>query len=260
MLTPYQADRYSRQVLCEHIGEDVQAGICRGHVAVVGIGAVGSAAVNMLARAGVGTLTLIDHDRVEFNNLQRQTLYGEAEAEAGALKAEASARRLAEINSSIVLRPVTQKLTPENAEELLAGADVILDGADNFEARYIINDVACKYRIPYIYAAVLGGFGVTMSILPGETACLQCLFPEPPAPGTTDTAATRGILASIVNIVASLQVVEALKILGGKRDEVCRGLFQFDCWDRTACAAEVHRLPECPSCVLGEYRFLNPGQ
>ena len=260
MLTPYQADRYSRQVLCEHIGEEVQAGICGGHVAVVGIGAVGSASVNMLARAGVGTLTLVDHDRVEFNNLQRQTLYDEADAEAGALKAEASAQRLAEINSSVKLRPVAQRLTAENAEEILGEADVILDGADNFEARYIINDVACKRGIPYIYAAVLGGFGVTMSILPGETACLQCLFPEPPAPGTTDTAATRGILASIVNIMASLQVVEALKILGGKREEVCRGLFQFDCWDRTACVLEVHKLPDCPSCGRGEYLFLGSGK
>jgi adenylyltransferase/sulfurtransferase len=251
-MTPYQAERYSRQILCEHVCEAGQEGICRGHVALVGLGALGSAALNMLARAGVGTLTLIDPDRIELSNLQRQTLYDEAHVEAGEAKAEAAARGALAINSSICVRPVVARVTPENAEALLADADVILDGVDDFRARYILNDVACKHGIPYIYGAVLGSFGVTMSIAPGR-ACLQCLFPEPPE--SWDTAATRGVLAAVVNTVASLQVVETLKVLMGRTEDLCEGLLQIDVWDRGVDVVEVARQDDCPSCG-GEFRFL----
>jgi molybdopterin/thiamine biosynthesis adenylyltransferase len=256
MLTPYQADRYSRQILCERIGVEGQAGICRGHVAVTGLGATGSAAVNMLARAGVGTLTLIDPDRVEFNNLQRQTLYNEAHAQAATLKALAAAEAVRAINSSIQVRAVAERLTAHNAERLLADADVIVDNVDDFHTRYLVNDVACKLGIPYIYGAVLGSYGVTMTILPGRTPCLQCLFPQPPQ--AWDTAATRGVLASVVNVIAALQVVEALKILMGRAEEACRGLFQIDVWDRSVSVVEVASLPECPSCQRRQFRFLHP--
>lgn len=249
-LTPYQVDRYSRQVLCEHVCEPGQAGICDGHAVLVGVGAIGSAALNMLARAGVGTLTLIDPDRIELSNLQRQTLY--AEAQVGEPKAEAAARAAAAINSTICVRPVVARVDASSAEELLEGADVIVDGVDDFRARYVLNDVACKRGVPYIYGAVLGSFGVTMSIRPGQP-CLQCLFPEPPE--SWDTAATRGVLAAVVNAVASLQVVEALKVLMGRTEDLCEGLFQIDVWDRSVDVVEVAAMEDCPSCN-GAYRFL----
>jgi adenylyltransferase/sulfurtransferase len=257
-LTPYHADRYSRQVLCEHVCEAGQTDICGGHVALVGVGAIGSAALNMLARAGVGTLTLIDPDRIELSNLQRQTLYGEAHV--GEPKAEAAARGALAINSTLCVRPVVARVDGANAEELLADVadpegrpvDVIVDGIDDFRARYILNDVACKHGIPYIYGAVLGSFGVTMSIAPGRP-CLQCLFPEPPE--SWDTAATRGVLAAVVNAVASLQVVEALKVLMGRTEDLAEGMFQIDVWDRTVDVVEIARQEDCPSCA-GAYKFL----
>jgi adenylyltransferase/sulfurtransferase len=249
-LTPYEADRYSRQVLCEHVCEAGQTDICGGHVALVGVGAIGSAALNMLARAGVGTLTLIDPDHIELSNLQRQTLYGEAHV--GEPKAEAAARGALAINSTLCVRPIVARVDPTNAEELLAGVDVIVDGIDDFRARYILNDAACKMGIPYIYGAVLGSFGVTMSIAPGRP-CLQCLFPEPPE--SWDTAATRGVLAAVVNTVASLQVVEALKVLMGRTEDLAEGMFQIDVWDRTVDVVEIARQEDCPSCA-GAYKFL----
>ena len=164
--------RYSRQILCEHIGLERQGAICQGTAAIVGLGALGSAAANMLARAGVGTLILIDHDRVELDNLQRQTLYDEANAAEAENKALAAARRLEAINSQVRLEAHPCRLDSSNAERLLAPAQVIVDGVDDFVTRYLLKDVACKLGIPYVYGAVLSSFGITMTILPGQTPCL----------------------------------------------------------------------------------------
>src|SRR5580704_14236234 len=173
--------RYSRQSRFAPLGAEGQQGIASSRVAVVGLGALGSVQAELLARAGVGALRLLDRDFVEAGNLQRQTLYDEADAAEALPKAVAAARRLARVNSSIHLDPVVADLTPRNCEELLEGMDLILDGTDNFEARYLINDFAVQHAIPWIYGAAVGSYGIAMPVIPGKTACLRCLYPDPPA-------------------------------------------------------------------------------
>ena len=222
-------ERYSRQILFSGIGEQGQRRLMESRVAIVGCGALGSFQAGALARAGVGWLDLIDRDYVESSNMQRQWLYEEKDAAEGLPKAIAAARAIGRINSGVHAEPVVADLTPANAEELLAEADLILDATDNFETRYLLNDFAVHYDTPWIYGAAVGSYGLAMPILPGQTACLKCVYPEPPS-GAQPTCETAGVLNTITSLIASLQVSMALQILVGKPSEVARKLTTVDVW------------------------------
>lgn len=245
-------DRYSRQALFAPIGPEGQKLICRSRVAVVGCGAIGASVCSLLARAGVGTLRIIDRDYVEASNLQRQLLYDEEDVRQSLPKAEAAARKIAAINSAVSVDPRVKDLTPQTVS-LLENADLILDCTDNFETRYLINDFAVKNGIAWIYAAAVGSYAVTMNVLAGETACLACMFPEPPR-GTFATCETAGILNSAANLVASLQVTEGLKLMVGARETLRSSLLSIDLWtgDRSEIATGKPR-PDCSVC--GQRRF-----
>jgi adenylyltransferase/sulfurtransferase len=290
------SDRYSRQVLFASIGETGQDRLARSTVAIVGCGATGAASAALLARAGIGTLILIDRDFVEESNLQRQVLFDEADAAAATPKAEAARRQIARFNSEIQVRAHVADLVPDNIHALLADAQLILDATDNFETRYLINDYAVEqsslepgrdsspergrdsspergrdsspergrdsspergqYVVPWIYAAAVGAYAATMNILPGETACLACLFPSPPA-GPVETCDTAGILNTAVNLAASIQVTEALKYLTGARPDMRRTLLAWDLWrnDRSEISAATPR-PDCQVCQARDFAHL----
>ena len=247
-------ERYSRQVLFRGIGVEGQRRLQMARVAIVGCGATGSAVASLLARSGVGTLRLIDRDYVEASNLQRQALFDEADAAESIPKALAAARKIAAFNSQIVVEPQVSDLTPANIQALLGGMQLILDGTDNFETRYLVNDYAVKHSVPWIYAGVVGSYGITMNILPGQTACLACIFPDPPR-GTFETCETAGILNSAVNLVASIQATEALKLLVGAEDRLRQTLLSFDVWKNEQ--AEVAASTPRDGCrVCGERAFV----
>ena len=222
-------ERYSRQVLFPGIGPEGQRRLAAARLAIVGCGATGSALASLLARAGVGTIRIIDRDYVEASNLQRQSLFDEADAAESLPKAIAAARRIAAFNSHVVIEPQVADLTPDNIEVLLDGMALILDGTDNFETRYLINDWAVKQSLPWIYTAAVGSYGVTLNVLPEKTACLACIFPDLPG-GTFETCETAGILNSAVNLAASVSATEALKFLVGAEDRMRRTLLSFDVW------------------------------
>jgi molybdopterin/thiamine biosynthesis adenylyltransferase len=275
-------DRYSRQVLFPGIGQQGQQRRPAAHVAIVGCGAMGAASASLLARAGVGTLTLIDRDFVEPSNLQRQVLFDEADALESLPKAEAARRHIAQFNSSVAVHAHIADLVPTNIAALLAGADILLDATDNFETRYLINDFAVQQGTPWIYAAAVGAYAATMNILPAlpstnneerttdnvrPTACLACIFPKPPA-GNLETCDTSGILSTAVNLAASIQVTEALKFLTGQPHLMRRTLLSFDLWspallspegsgylDRSEIAASVPR-PGCEVCGRRSFTHL----
>jgi molybdopterin-synthase adenylyltransferase len=249
-------ERYSRQVLFRGIGAEGQARLLAGKVVIVGCGATGSAVAGLLARAGVGTIRIIDRDYVEPSNLQRQSLFDEQDAAQSLPKAIAAARKIAQFNSHIVVEPVIGDLVPANVEELLANFDLILDATDNFETRYLINDFAVKNNVPWIYTAAVGAYGLTMNIIPGETACLSCIFPEAPS-GTVETCDTSGILNSAVNLFASIEATEALKFLVGARDKVRRTMLSYDLWNNERSEMTVGKpRPDCATCQRREFPYL----
>ena len=255
-MTDADKERYSRQILFPGIGARGQERLLASRAVVVGCGALGSFQVNALARAGVGQLVIIDRDYVEPSNLQRQWLFDEADAEEALPKAAAAARHLAAINSSVQVEPRIADLTADNAEELLTPADVILDGCDNFETRYLINDVALKHSIPWIYGAAIGSYGVTMPILPGRSACLACVFPAPPE-GRQPTCDTAGILNAISSLIASVQVADAMKILSGKPQGVKPRMLSVDVWEGGVQKVEVAQPdPDCRVCGRREFEYL----
>jgi molybdopterin/thiamine biosynthesis adenylyltransferase len=249
-------ERYSRQVLFPAIGEAGQRRLTASHVAVVGCGATGAAAASLLARAGVGTLTLVDRDFVEESNLQRQVLFDEQDAREALPKAEAARRKLAQSNSQVGVRAHVTDLVPENIHALLGEAAILLDATDNFETRYLLNDYAVEQGKPWIYAAAVGAYAATMNILPGETACLACLFPKPPV-GTVETCDTAGILNTAVNFAASVEVTEALKFLVGARGQMRRTLLGRDLWsnDQAEISAAVPRAG-CAVCQQRDFAHL----
>jgi adenylyltransferase/sulfurtransferase len=248
-------DRYSRQVLFPEIGTEGQLKLAQARVAVVGCGATGSVLASLLARSGVGTLRILDRDYVEPSNLQRQTLFDENDARESVPKAIAAARQIARFNSEIVVEPHVADLVPGNVDSLLGGCDLILDGTDNFETRYLINDYAVKNSVAWIYAAAVGSYSLTMNILPGETACLGCIFPESPK-GTVETCETAGILNSAVNLVASLAATEALKFLVGARSKMRRTLLSWDVWsNERAELTAVRPRAGCRTC--GDREFVH---
>ena len=241
-------DRYSRQELFKKIGAEGQKKLSQSRVVIVGCGATGSALASLLARSGVGTLRILDRDYVEPSNLQRQALFDENDARESVPKAIAAARQIARFNSQIAVEPHVADLTPANVDSLLGGSDLILDGTDNFETRYLINDYAVKNSVAWIYAAAVGSYAVTMNILPGETACLACIFPEAPR-GTVETCETAGILNSAVNLVSSIAATEALKFLVGARSKMRRMLLSWDVWtNERAELAAAHSRAACRAC------------
>ncbi len=249
-------ERYSRQVLFGGIGAEGQKRLAAARVAIVGCGATGSALAALLARAGVGTLRIIDRDYVEPSNLQRQLLFDESDASESLPKAVAAARRIAAFNSGIVVEPQVADLTPANIERLLDGTQLILDGTDNFETRYLLNDYAISNALPWIYAAAVASYGVTLTVLPDETACLACVFPESPR-GTFETCDTAGILNSAVNVVAGIEATEALKILVGARDKLRRTLLSFDIWTNERSEISVgHPRADCRACGARDFVHL----
>ncbi len=250
------ADRYSRQVLFPGIGAAGQAALARAHVAIVGVGATGAATAALLARAGVGTLTLIDRDFVEPSNLQRQMLFDETDARDALPKAEAARRHIAQFNSTVTVHAHIADLVPANIDELLTPSQLILDATDNFETRYLINDFSVRNNTPWIYAAAIGAYAATMNILPLETACLACIFPKPPT-GPVETCDTSGILSTAVNLAASIQSTEALKFLTGQPQLMRRSLLSFDLWsnERSEIAAATPN-PNCPVCARREFTHL----
>jgi molybdopterin/thiamine biosynthesis adenylyltransferase len=249
-------DRYSRQVLFPGIGPDGQARLAQGRVAIVGCGATGACVSGLLARAGVGHLLIIDRDYVEPSNLQRQSLFDEADAAESLPKAVAAARKIAAFNSDVQTKAEVADLTPENIDVLLGDAELILDATDNFETRYLINDFAVKHGKPWIYAAAVAAYAVTMNIIPGETACLACMFPAPPE-GTVETCDTAGILNSAVNLVGSIQATEAIKFLVDAKDKLRRTLLSFDVWsNEQAEIAAAQPRPGCQTCEKREFSHL----
>ncbi len=250
------SERYSRQVLFPGIGAQGQQRLARSRVALVGCGATGSATAGMLARAGVGFLRLIDRDYVEPSNLQRQVLFDEADAAESLPKAIAAARKIHSLNGDVRVEAQVADLAPENAAALLSPADLILDGTDNFETRYLLNDFAVSNSVPWIYAAAVGSYAVTMNVVPGEGPCLACIFPDPPR-GTVETCDTAGILNSAANWVASVQATEALKLLLGARASLRRSLLSCDLWRNDfAEVATSAADPECRACGRREFIHL----
>ena len=249
-------DRYSRQRLLAEIGDEGQARIASGRAAIVGCGALGTVQASLLVRAGVGETVLIDRDFVETSNLQRQVLFEERDVETGVPKAVAAARRLGRANSSVTVTAVVKDLVAANAELLLRPATVILDGTDNYETRYLINDVSAKLGIPWIYGAAVGTKGSVMPVVPGRTACLACVFPA--APGTTQpTCDTAGVLNAATSLVASLQVALALRILAGRSDSLRARMDSYDIWTNERSSIRTGEPdPECPACGCQEFRHL----
>jgi molybdopterin-synthase adenylyltransferase len=251
--------RYDRQARFALLGDDGQKQLAQGRALVCGCGALGSVIAETLVRAGVGFVRIVDRDFLELNNLQRQVLYDEQDVADGLPKAVAAGNKLRRINSDIEIEPIVADVSHRNISELAAGVGVIVDGTDNFGTRFLINDFAVKHGVPWIYGGCIGAEGQTMTILPGETACLACMMSEAPPAGTTPTCDTAGILGPIVNIVASLESAEALKILSGHREAVSRKLTIVDVWDNQTRHIDLARLQasgECRVCGHGEFEWL----
>jgi len=250
-------EKYSRQMLFTGIGPEGQQRLLASRAAVVGCGAIGAAAANLLVRAGVGYLRIIDRDFVELSNLQRQTLFDESDALNSFPKAVAAERKLLSINSSVAVQGLVADLNPRNARELLGGVDLFIDGTDNFETRFLINDFAVQSGLPWIYAAGVSSYGLTMAIRPGLTPCLACLLETGSASqGLEDTCDTIGVLGPIVNLIASLEVAEALKLLAGRTEALHGRLLSCDVWSGHLQSIRVPRNPQCRSCAKRDFTYL----
>jgi len=251
-------ERYSRQMLFAAIGEDGQRRLLASSVVIVGCGAIGAAAAGLLVRAGVGRVRILDRDFVEPSNLQRQTLFDEADALAALPKAAAAERKLRAVNSSISIEGLVADLSSQNAAELLSGFDLILDGTDNFETRLLINDFAVSSRRPWIYAAAVASYGLTLTIRPGSTPCLACLLDSSPnGHGIDATCDTVGVLGPVVSLVASLEVAEALKLLSGHPEALHHRLLSCDVWTGRFQSVRVAQNPACRACARREFTYLS---
>jgi adenylyltransferase/sulfurtransferase len=275
---PDAFDRYHRQMLLPFVGAEGQARLRNARVLVVGCGALGTVIVDLLARAGVGALTIVDRDVVEITNLQRQVLFDEADVEAGVPKAIAAEAKIARVNSQVDVRARVDDFNHRTAEGFVEGADLIMDGLDNFETRYLLNDLAVRRGLPYVYGGAVSTTGVSLVVLPHSAAraepsegavtwtdeqatpCLRCVFPEAPPPGTSPTCDTAGVLATVVTTIAAHQVTQALKLLTGNVDAVDRGLLSIDVWTnetRRFDVAGARDASDCPCCVGGEFPHLD---
>src|SRR5271170_4865279 len=262
-MTEVSLERYSRQMRFPGIGEAGQRKLLASHVTLCGCGALGTVLANALVRAGVGHVRIVDRDFIETHNLQRQILFDEHDVAENLPKAEAAARKLSAINSTIHVEPVVTDIDRTNILELTRDADLILDGTDNFEIRYLINDVAHKLGKPWVYGGSIGSHGQTMTILPGDTPCLRCVFEAAPAPGEAGTCETAGVLSPIVNIVASYQAAEAFKILTGRREQINRDLIYVDVWENIQRRIKIAPLlgkVDCPCCRRRRFEWLEGEQ
>lgn len=249
-------DRYSRQTLFGPIGKEGQERLSTASVTIIGCGALGTVLANNLCRAGIGHLVIADRDYIELNNLQRQILFDEEDIARRLPKAVAAAEKLRRINSEVKIETLIEDINADGIESLVRATDLVLDATDNFETRYLINDVCVKYQRPWIYSGVIASYGVTMNILPGDTACLRCAFPEMPLPGTTATCDTAGVLNGIVGAITGIASTEALKILL-KSEKVSRDMLWMDLWENTFDRIELPRQPDCPACGQHQYEFLD---
>lgn len=251
--------RYARQMRYPPIGSEGQRRLLASRALVVGCGALGSVIINTLARAGVGRLRIVDRDFLELNNLQRQVLYDEDDVTAGLPKAIAAQNRLVKINSGIEIEALVEDVTSSNIARLCEGVDCIVDGTDNFETRFLLNDAALKFRLPWVYGGCIGAEGQTLTIIPGKTPCLRCLMPEPPPPGSTPTCDSAGILGTIIGVVASMQANEAMKILSGHVEAISRTWNVLDLWDNTLRQIKLdgfNAASDCPACTGREFPWL----
>jgi len=256
---PADLDRYARQMRYPPLGEEGQAKLAKGSALICGCGALGSVLANTLARAGVGYLRIVDRDFLELNNLQRQVLYDEEDVAAGIPKAIAAANKLAKINSQVDIEPLVTDLDHTNIEKLVDGIDMIVDGTDNFETRFLLNDASLKFNTPWVYGGCIGAEGQSMTIIPGDTPCLRCLMQESPPPGTTPTCDTAGILGPIINVIASIEACEVIKVLSGNRDAVNRTLTVVELWDNRIRQVKLDSLKDavdCPTCNAREFPWL----
>jgi molybdopterin-synthase adenylyltransferase len=250
-------ERYSRQILFAEIGEEGQRRIMASRVVIIGCGALGTAQAEALARAGVGYLRLADRDFVEESNLQRQTMFTERDAQERLPKAVACANHLSLINSEVRTEALVFDVNHTNVERLIAGCDVVLDGTDNFATRYLINDACVKHNVNWIYGAAVGSYGVTMTIRPQLTPCLRCIFEEAPPAASAPTCDTAGVIMPIINVVAAVQVSEALKLLAGKTLSLHNTLMQFDVWRNEYRRIKLKLpLPDCQTCALRNFSTL----
>ncbi len=271
-------DRYHRQMLLPGFGEQGQKKLSESKALIVGCGALGTVIANMMARAGVGELVIVDRDFIEMTNLQRQVLFDESDVENAIPKAQAAKMKLAGINSQIKVTAVVDDVNHTNIEKLAEGCDIILDGVDNFETRFVVNDVAVKLGIPYIYGGAVGTVGMAYAILPHSplgtpdadlkpwekagkaTPCLRCVFEQAPPPGMNPTCDTAGVLGPVVSIISNFQVIEALKILSGNFEAICPTMTNIDVWENKLRQFKVVRaydIGDCPCCKQRDFEFLN---
>ena len=262
-MDPKLFERYSRQILFSEIGEAGQQRLLDSSAVLVGCGALGTALANLLVRAGLGKLRIVDRDFVEPSNLQRQTLFEESDAREALPKAVAAERRLRAINSGVAVEGIVADLSPKNAEELLGGFPLILDGTDNFETRFLLNDAAIHLNVPWIYAAVVASYGVTLMVRPGETACLACALEsggedgaQANGAGGEDTCDTVGVLGAAAGVIASIEAAEAIKLLTGKSESTGDRLVSFDVWSGKYQSVRIARNPDCRACVRRDLRYL----
>ncbi len=247
-------DRYSRQTTLQSIGEEGQAKLVSGRAVVIGCGALGCNIAALLVRAGVGHIRIVDRDFIEYHNLQRQVLFDEEDVRAGLPKAVAAERHLKKVNSNVAVEGIVADVNYTNIEGFCSGADVILDGLDNIQTRFLINDVALKMGIPWVYGGAIMTTGMTTTIVPGETPCFRCFSRTVPAPGSMPTCETVGILGTVPAIIGALQATEAIKLIAGRGD-INRDLLVIDVWQGTFDKLKLDKYSDCPAC-LGRYEFL----
>lgn len=251
-------ERYSRQILFREIGREGQEKLLNSRVMLVGCGALGASHAEMLARAGVGTLRIVDRDFVEFTNLQRQTLFKEDDAFERLPKAIAAKNRIAEINSEIYVEAIVADINNSNIESMIDGCDLIIDGSDNFQVRYLVNDACIKHNKTWIYGAAVSSYGTTMTIRPHQTPCLRCIFDEMPEAGSSPTCDTAGVIMPIIATVSATQVSEALKLLVGDTDSLHNSLMQFDIWANDRQRIKLGEpIDDCKCCGQNIYEFLD---
>jgi molybdopterin-synthase adenylyltransferase len=252
-------DRYSRQIRFAPIGETGQAQIQASRVTLIGLGALGTVTADLLARAGVGFMRIIDRDFVELSNLQRQSLFDEDDVRNNLPKAVAAEARLKRINSGIRIEALVDDVNPSNVEDFIADADLVLDALDNFETRFVINDACHKVAKPWIYTAAVGSYGLVMPVLPGRTPCLRCLMGSLPAPGSSPTCETAGVIAPITHAIASIQVAEALKLMTGNLNDADVRLISYEIWAHRFQRIDLGTavMSSCVVCSEGRYEYLN---
>jgi len=251
-------DRYSRQIRFAAIGEAGQQRLAAARVLVLGLGALGTVTADQIVRAGVGFVRLIDRDFVELSNLQRQSLFDEADVRNNLPKAVAAEEKLRRTNSSVQIEAKVEDVNPSNIEDFIIDVDLVLDGLDNFETRFVLNDACAKHRKPWVYTAAVGSYGLVMPVIPGTTPCLRCLMGSLPAPGTSPTCETAGVVAPITHIIASMQVAEALKFLTGNLEPAAVRLTAYDVWSHRFQRIDVgtDSMATCPVCSDGDFEYL----